>query len=211
MPEPGVTRLRGMFRTPSEGITPPSSLLRAHAPHHPPLTDLGLHPVPRVFAGCGEPLLEDGGSRRYLRHPCIGAWTRTPPRPPGAPTRFFPGGIGLTSRLTRSARETIPVMQRQQGQIYRGCSHSVMFRLPCSLGPQIAPTAVNGHRAAGPFTPRNGPEVTLRNCGIATCLNRAIGTAGLSPAGWRPCRPLHKRHFGQTFPLPSGNGARTKT
>ena len=45
-------------------------------------------------------------------------------------------------------------------------------------------------RAAGPFTPRNGPTVTRRNCGIATCLNRAIGTAGLSPAGLRPCRPL---------------------
>ncbi len=28
------------------------------------------------------------------------------------------------------------------------------------------------------------------NRGIATCLNRAIGTAGLSPAGLRPCRPL---------------------
>ena len=27
-------------------------------------------------------------------------------------------------------------------------------------------------------------------CGIATCLNRAIGMAGLSPAGLRPCRPL---------------------
>ena len=33
------------------------------------------------------------------------------------------------------------------------------------------------------------------SCGIATCLNRAIGTAGLSPAGWRPCRPLHCPYF----------------
>jgi hypothetical protein len=28
------------------------------------------------------------------------------------------------------------------------------------------------------------------NCGIATRLNRAIGAAGLSPAGLWPCRPL---------------------
>ncbi len=116
LPAAGATRLRVMSRITSEGTTPPSSLLRAHAPHHPPLAALGVTPIPRVFAGCGEPLLDDGGSRRYLRHPCIGAWTHTPPRPPGAPTRFFPGGIGLTSRLTRSARETIPVMQRQQGK-----------------------------------------------------------------------------------------------
>ncbi len=49
--------------------------------------------------------------------------------------------------------------------------------------------------AAGPFTPRHEPEVPLRNCGITTCLNRVIGTTGLSPAGLRPCRPLHKRPF----------------
>jgi hypothetical protein len=28
------------------------------------------------------------------------------------------------------------------------------------------------------------------NCGITTCLNRAIGMTGLSPARLRPCRPL---------------------
>src|SRR2546422_3281248 len=31
------------------------------------------------------------------------------------------------------------------------------------------------------------------NCGIATCLNRAIGTTGLAPARLRPSRPLHAR------------------
>jgi hypothetical protein len=68
------------------------------------------------------------------------------------------------------------------GHVFRGCSHSVMFRPPCSLDPHVAPTAVNYIlRAAGPFTPRNGHVVTHMNCGIATCLNRAIGIAGLSP------------------------------
>jgi hypothetical protein len=32
-------------------------------------------------------------------------------------------------------------MQLQQGKYSRGCSHSLMFRLPRSLAPQIAPTA----------------------------------------------------------------------
>ena len=33
-----------------------------------------------VFAGCGQPLLEDGPSRRYLHNLSQGAWTPTPPR-----------------------------------------------------------------------------------------------------------------------------------
>jgi hypothetical protein len=98
----------------------------------------------QVFAGCCEPLLQDGASRRYLHNPRVGAWTRTPPLPPGASTRFFPGGIGLTQVPTRSARGSIPAMQLQQGIRFRGCSHSFMFRLPHSLGPPIAPTAERG-------------------------------------------------------------------
>ena len=75
------------------------------------------------------------------------------------------------------------------GHAFRGCSHSVMFRPPCSLDPQVAPTAKNNLlRAAGPFTPRIEYVVAHINCGIATCLNRAIGMAGLSPAGLQPCR-----------------------
>jgi len=49
-----------------------------------------------VFAGCCEPLLESGPSRRYLHNPCMSAWTPTPPRSAGAYTRFFPADIGLT-------------------------------------------------------------------------------------------------------------------
>ncbi len=32
-------------------------------------------------------------------------------------------------------------MQLQQGILFRDCSHSFMFRPPCSLDPQVAPTA----------------------------------------------------------------------
>jgi len=46
------------------------------------------------------------------------------------------------------------------GHAFRGCSHSVMFRPPCSLDPQVAPTATQKCWAAGPFTPRNGHAVT---------------------------------------------------
>ena len=93
----------------------------------------------QVFAGCYEPLLDDGPSRRYLCDPCTGARVRTPPRPSGASVRYFPLGIGLPLGSRGSARERTP--QRSfRGRIFRGCNHSVMFRLPCLLGPLAART-----------------------------------------------------------------------
>ena len=96
----------------------------------------------KVFAGYCQSLLEDGPSRHYLCNPCVGAWTPTPQCPSGALARFFPEDNGLTSDVTGSAHQTTPIMQLQQGILFRGCSHFVMFRLPRSLDPQIAPTAV---------------------------------------------------------------------
>ena len=113
-----------------------------------PLSSVSL--LQRVLAGCRQSLLGDGPSRHYLCNPCVGAWTPTPQCPPSALARFFPGDNGLTSGVTGSAHQTTPAMQLQQGILFRGCSHSVMFRLPRSLGPQVAPTAkakLSGGRA----------------------------------------------------------------
>ncbi len=101
-----------------------------------------IHLLRRVFAGCHKPLLEDGPSRHYPCNPSVGAWTPTPQCSPGALARFFPGDNGLTSDVTGSAHQTTPAMQLPQGNLFRGCRHSVMFRLPRSLDPQVAPTAV---------------------------------------------------------------------
>jgi hypothetical protein len=79
----------------SERVTPPSSLILAHAPDQDPLSDL-VSLFQRVFAGCHQSLLEIGPSRRYLCNPCIGAWTLTPRCFFGAFARFFPKNIGLT-------------------------------------------------------------------------------------------------------------------
>jgi hypothetical protein len=88
-------------------------------------------------------LLEVGGSRRYLHNPCIGAWPYTPPRFLSASTRFFLRNIGLTYRSESfGSRVNFHTMQLQHGSASRGCRHSFMFRLLCSLDPQIAPTAV---------------------------------------------------------------------
>ncbi len=101
-----------------------------------------------VFAGCRQSLLEIGSSRRYLRSLCQGAWTLTPQRsldnsacvPAGAPEETSSKDIGLAPGLPGSARQRFPAMQLRQGVVFRGGSHSLMFRLPDSLGPQIAPT-----------------------------------------------------------------------
>ena len=146
--------------------------------------------VRRVLAGCRQSLLGDGPSRHYLCNPCVGAWTHTPPRLSSALAHSFLESTGLTPRKMRSAREIVPGMQRQQGAVFRGCSHSFIFRLLRSPGPQIASTAASSCWAAGPFTPRIARVVPIPGCGIATCPTWAIDTAGLAPAGLQPCRLL---------------------
>jgi len=114
-----------------------------------------------------------------------------PRRPPRVLAQSFPEDPGLASREPRSADGSIPATQLPQGTHFRGGSHSLRFRLPRSLGPQIAPTATPRgaeppgrlHHASPGWLPRPG-------CGIATCPFWAIDMAGLSPAGLQPCRPL---------------------
>ena len=105
----------------------------------------------QVFAGCCEPLLEDGPSRRYLCDPCIGAWVLTPPCLIGALVRFFPLSIGLSLGVRGSAHGIVPTKQLYVGRCSRGCNHSLTFRLPYLLGPPTVLTIrdfhPSGHRA----------------------------------------------------------------
>ena len=121
------------------------------------------------FAGCCHPLLVVGPSRHYPRNPCRGDWTHTPPCPPGACTHFFPGVVGLTLRETRSAHESIPAMRLRQGAVFRGCSHSLMFSLPHSLDPPVAPTAIpESTGRPGRLHHASPGELPRPGCGIAT-------------------------------------------
>ena len=65
----------------SEGVAPPSSLIRTHAPDQIPPVTFGLGLCFRVFAGCCQPLLGDGPSQRYSPSPSLRAWTPTPAAP----------------------------------------------------------------------------------------------------------------------------------
>jgi len=210
----GVTSCAVVSSTTSERVTPPSSLILAHAPDQMSLIDFSC------------PYFDE--SLQVAVSPC---WQMALPN---VISVIFvkvlvplPRGVSLvqltvTSQRTSASRQarhvrhtqTIPVMQFQLGGLFRGCSNSFMFRLPYLLDPPIAPTAIptlSEYRAAGPFTPRNELTITRQNCGIATCLNRSIDTMGLSPTRLRPCWPLpwpcilDPPGFGLPLPgLPSG-------
>jgi hypothetical protein len=61
-----------------------------------------------VFAGCGQPLLQDGPSRRYLRKSVPRCLVPYPGASPGAHTRYFPGNIGLRRLGSGSAADNDP-------------------------------------------------------------------------------------------------------
>ena len=122
----------------------------AHAPDHNPLAASGCPLGRQVFAGCCEPLLEDGPSRHYLRESFPRCLDPYPSGSPSAYTRFFPGDIGLrpvgTSsashniRTATSVRETISGLQsflyvqasgfaRHPGRSYRNVPFNVVTRV----------------------------------------------------------------------------------
>jgi hypothetical protein len=120
----GVTVFASRSWRESARVTPHSSLILAHAPdHHLPVGFVSLYL--RVLAGCCEPLLHDGPSRRYLCDPCIGAWVPTPPRLSGAFVRFFPDHFGLILKLRDSARGRYPASSFPQGY----CNEAATIRL----------------------------------------------------------------------------------
>src|SRR5271166_2881863 len=117
--------------------------------------------------------------------------------PRGAPSvlgPFLPEGQRLRRIGERRGTPENLCKATSTEKIFRGCSHSLMFRLHNSPGPQVAPTArplsVLGGRAR--YTRQNSGSLPAQSTGIATCLKRATGTAGLAPAGLRPCRPLRR-------------------
>ena len=181
-------------RVASEDITPPSSLIRAHASDPVPP---GASVVPRTPGPCRLSPVPAGGwpfptlslqslRRRLDPYPAASLECTCPFLPrehrPHATedafdTRNCPFSTSSTgpfpsnhSRKTPKGPkialgnpdrpEIVPAMQRQQGAVFRGCSHSFIFRLLRSLGPQIASTAASSCWAAGPFTPRIARVVT---------------------------------------------------
>ena len=107
-----------------------------------PSCRLGLNLVRQVFVDCCKSLL---GSwpfptlslqslrRRLDPYPAVSLWCACSLLPRGQRPHI--------QRHTFGTLKITPTMQLQQGKYSRGCSHSLMFRLPRSLAPQVAPTA----------------------------------------------------------------------
>src|SRR5215813_3835986 len=107
--------------------------------------------IPRVFAGCGEPLLEDGGSRRYLCVSVPRCLDLYPGGVVGACTHYFPTTIGLPPVPMRSAHRNNPLSDFGAGVIseLQSFAHVQASRF---AAPQVAPTAVFAHGAAVALT-----------------------------------------------------------
>ena len=133
---------------------------------------LRLSLVRQVFAGCYEPLLDGGPSRRYLCDPCTGAWVRTPPRPSSAGVRCFPLGIGLPLGSRGSARGT------SRNTAFRGGSFSGLQPFSHVQAPLLAwPSGCSDRQGSMSLRPpgrihRAVPApLPVTGSGIATCPN----------------------------------------
>ena len=149
MPEASVTAFRVVLPTTSKGATPSSSLLRAHAPdQHPPLKLRAPHLYPVVFAGCRQPLLEVGLSRRYLCKSIPRCLGHDPGGSSGAHACFFPDVVGLP-QVPPIGR--LPASIRSRDCTAEGVSRSspcLPFRPPGLFATQVSPTAAAPNRRA---------------------------------------------------------------
>jgi len=182
LPDFGVTSIGETYPASSEDITPPSSLIRTHAPipFGSPLLRRCL--VGGVFAGCYQPLLPPGSSRRYL---CQSFSRCLDPYHDGLQVAFtccFPCNIGLPQKSYGSACRETPLKRLRSGGDFRGCSHFFMFRPPDLLATLVAPTSTVSCGADGDFyvrarhalLPPHAPD-------MLAVRNRQLTARGLSP------------------------------
>jgi hypothetical protein len=186
LPRAGATS-----RVASEGITPLSSLLRAHASdHHPPRASVvprsqGLCRLSPVPAGRWPfPTLSLQSLRRRLDpYPAVSSrctcpflpWKRRPHATGNAfGTRKYPcKAVSTGSRI--SGLQSFDYLQAPTLARPPGCSHR------------------NGSKSVGRpgrlhhASPRRLPAL---RCGIATCPTWATDMVGLPPTGLQPCRLL---------------------
>ena len=153
----------------SEGVTPPSSLLRAHVPL--PLGSLLL----RHLASFEE-------SWQVVRSPCcprelpdviseIFPWMLDP-----VPRRFHRVLLPVSSTMSSAFPQrrwgrlpaSTPRITTSRGTVFRGCRYFLMFRPPSLLTPQIVPTAAyTGAGQPGLLRPGLSCFVTSTRTGYA--------------------------------------------
>ena len=146
---------------------------------------------PAVLAGCCEPLLGTGSSRRYLRNSFLRCLVLNPDGPTECTCLFLP-------RCHRPSLDPsqvgLPFYPRTRFSAvrFRGCHRTVLtFKPPSLLVSQIAPTAT--HFAGRPrlLLPGRTCFVTSARTGYAIRLLQAIdGERTFTFPDLRPCRLL---------------------
>jgi hypothetical protein len=137
----------------------------------------------RVFAGCGQPLLGAGPSRRYLCGPFGGCLDPYPGGPPGALARFFPGDIGLPPVRTGSAPHNDPHSDFR-AELYFGAAVSRFASglHVCSPSRSLPPRGPKASRAARALTsgPTSG-SLPPRSPDLLTVRIEQLTVWGLAP------------------------------
>jgi hypothetical protein len=176
--------------TTSAGVTPPSLLLRTHAPVlNPPRAS-----VVSSTPGLCRLLSVPAGRRTFPTLCCASFPACLDPYPGGscgARTRFFPHDSGLPPVRTGSALHNVRTATSVR-RPFRGCSHSLMFRPAGLLATPVAPTDIT-HAMWQPWLlrPSLSRFVTSPCPGYANRPNRAIdGMGTFTPSDTQPCRLL---------------------
>ena len=135
----------------SEGITPPSSLLRTHAPNPLTLPSFGIASFEEssqvATSPCCQRVLPDvisASPSQDARAPTTTACRVLLPVTSPA-TSAFPKGE------YRSASRKCPLKRLHSGTDFRGCSHFLTFRPLSLLATLVAPTSTVSCRADGNF------------------------------------------------------------
>jgi hypothetical protein len=153
LPDLGVTSIRETCPASSEDITPRSSLVQTHSSipcGSPRLRPFGL--VRGVFAGCYQPLLLPGFSRRYLCESFPGCLVPYPDGPTECIYLFLP----LCHRPS-PCRNWVGFPLCSANTTFRGMFFEVADISLCS-GPRVCspprsfPPLCSSHRAAEAFT-----------------------------------------------------------
>ena len=190
-PRVGVTAARKTWSAFWKGVTPSSSLVPAHAPDLLPSARLRHRLARTVFAGCCQPLLGTGPSRRYLCQSfpaCLDPYSGCSQ---GARARCFPQDFGLPRVRTGSAQRFIPTAT-SVGCRFRSCSHLLMFRPTGLLATPVAPTSHLAALGSRGFYIRayHGP-LPRRAADMLSVQIRAIdGKRTFTSQDWQPCRLL---------------------
>ena len=134
----GVTAIVETCTVSSEGVTPHSSLLRTHAPILSGSPPFGFSLVRGVCAGCHQPLLPAGSSRRYSANLSSDAWSHATAVPQTACACFFVCVIGLPLGRRGSASRFYPRNNFSAGVFSRAADISLRSSLRVCSPPRLS-------------------------------------------------------------------------